>query len=87
MSIKINEKQERDDYSAINQQDQPVHTSQKLDFKNMLQDHKDRTEKSLPYTLISVEDVMFIDERYLVSLECIYYQDDANYRKLSPANN
>lgn len=34
--------------------------SSKIDFKKLLQQHKDRTEKSHPFTLQQVEDVIFV---------------------------
>lgn len=44
-----------------------------IDFKKLVQTHIERTEKSVPYTIQQVEDVMFIDEKHLVALESIFY--------------
>lgn len=48
----------------------------------MLTEHRQRTETNLPFTIQQVEDVMFVDERRLVSLEYIFYQKDGEYRKI-----
>ena len=54
-----------------------------IDFENELTKFRDRTEFSLPYTVLQIEDVMFIDQQRLVSLEYIFYQTgDARYSKL-----
>lgn len=53
-----------------------------IDFHELLQEHKDRTERSLPFTLQQVEDVVFVDHNYIVALEYIYYQDNGNYVEL-----
>jgi hypothetical protein len=45
----------------------------KIDFKDLLKTHKARTEKSLPFTLQTVEDVLFVSKRKLLALEYIYY--------------
>ena len=62
-----------------------TYSTQSIDFKDMLINHKQRTEKSLPFTLHNVEDVIFIDGRHLISLEYIYYQKrDGNYFSIKP---
>lgn len=48
----------------------------------MLTDYRERTEASCPYTIMQVEDVMFIDQKKAISLEYIFYQKDGNYVSL-----
>ena len=48
----------------------------------MFQEYRDRTEANLPYTIITIEDVIFINERKLVSLEQIYFQPDGKYNNI-----
>ena len=45
----------------------------------MLKDYRLRTEFSFPYTMMQVEDVMFVDDHTMVSLEFVFYQKDGNY--------
>ena len=53
-----------------------------IDFKQQLKDYRKRNEFSYPYTMMQVEDVMFIDDKKMVSLEYIFYQKDAEYSLL-----
>ena len=53
-----------------------------IDFRGMFQEYRARTEFSLPYTIMTMEDVIFVDETKLVSLEYIFYQGDGAYSSL-----
>ena len=44
-----------------------------IDFENMLEDYRKRNEFSWPYTMMQVEDMMFLDRNRLVSLEYVFY--------------
>ena len=44
-----------------------------IDFKELLSDYRRRTETKMPYTMMRVEDAMFVDSKRLVALEYIYY--------------
>ena len=48
----------------------------------MFQEYRARTEFSLAYTIMTMEDVIFVDETKLVSLEYIFYQGDGAYSSL-----
>ena len=58
-----------------------------IDFKKLLQKYRDRTEASIPYTIMQVEDVMFIDEKHVVALEYIFYNKQGNYTKIKKVKN
>ena len=47
-----------------------------IDFKEMFQQYRERTEMNAPHIYIQVEDTMFLDQNRLVSLECIFYARD-----------
>ena len=53
-----------------------------IDFKGLLQKYRDRTEFSIPYTIMQVEDVMFINEKTIVALEYIFYNQKGKYSKI-----
>ena len=59
-------------------------TDKCIDFNAQIQAIKKQTETDLPYTLTQVEDAMYIDDRYLVTLEYIYYQCKCHYANLTP---
>ena len=44
-----------------------------IDFKKLLAAHRKRTEFSVPYTMMQIEDVIFVNEKRLVALEYIFY--------------
>ena len=46
-----------------------------IDFNKMLAKYRERTEHSMPYTIMQTEDVMFLDSKRAVALEYIYYQN------------
>ena len=54
-----------------------------IDFKGMLEAYRQRTEFSFPYTMMQVADVMFINDKKLVTLEYIFYQNDGKYSALA----
>ena len=50
-----------------------------------MRNYRKRTESNEPFTIQQVEDVMFIDEKNLVSLEMIYYStnlEGAHYTEI-----
>ena len=47
-----------------------------IDFEKMLDKYKARTEKNVPCTQSLTDDVMFINQKHLVSLEYVFYQND-----------
>ena len=49
----------------------------------MLQDYRNRTECSVPYTIMQVEDVMFVNKRKMIALEYIYYNMNGQYSQLA----
>jgi len=61
-----------------------TYSTNEIDFKEMLIQHKNRTEKNMPFTLQVVEDVIYTDDRHLIALEYIFYQKDGNYFSLKP---
>ena len=44
-----------------------------IDFEKMLEKYKKRTEKNVPCTQSLTDDVMFINQKHLVSLEYVFY--------------
>ena len=46
-------------------------TQNTVDFKQLLEDHRARTEMNLPFTAHHVEDAVFVGNRHLISLEFI----------------
>ena len=44
-----------------------------IDFEKMLLNYRSRTEKYVPFTNMQVEDVMFINDKRVVSLEYVFY--------------
>ena len=44
-----------------------------IDFAKEIADHRSRTEVNLPYTKLKIEDVMFISNTRLASIEYIFY--------------
>jgi len=58
--------------------------NKKINFTNELKNYRKRTETKIPYTIQQIEDVMFIDEKKVVSLEYIFYSKykDARYHRL-----
>jgi hypothetical protein len=48
----------------------------------MLANYRKHTEASCPYTILQVEDAMFIDQGKAISLEYIFYQKDGEYVSL-----
>ena len=62
-----------------------LHAGEKsIDFKKLLKDYRARTEATMCYTIQQVEDVMFVNEKIVISLEYIFYQKDGNYVRLKP---
>ena len=53
-----------------------------INFKEMLQEYRNRTEFSVPYTIMQVEDVIFVNEKKLIALEYIFYNKEGNYSKI-----
>ena len=47
-----------------------------------MREYRERNEFSLPYTIMQIEDVMFIDEKKMVALEYIFYQKKSKYSRL-----
>lgn len=60
----------------------PNNTDKSIDFQAQLDAYKKRTQQELPFTLTQVEDAMFIDQYYLMTLEYHYYQNDSQYIQL-----
>lgn len=60
----------------------------KINFQEELTKYRERTESKLPYTIQQIEDVMFIDEKKIVSLEYITYTNkkDGRYHRLRKMN-
>ena len=54
-------------------EDIPNNTDRSIDFQAQLDALKKRTECSMPFTLSQVEDAMFFDQFYMVTLEFHYY--------------
>ena len=50
-----------------------------INFKDILNNYRRRTEESLPYTMMQVEDTMFVDDHTMISLEFIFYQKDGKH--------
>lgn len=50
-----------------------------INFRELLEKHKERTERDLPFTLYQVEDAIFVGDQIIVALEYIFYQEDGNY--------
>ena len=48
----------------------------------MYSEYRQRTEQSLPFTMREVEDCIFVDDHKMISLELIFYQNDAKYYSL-----
>ena len=48
--------------------------------------YKERTEMTLPYTVTQVEDSMYLNQQYIVTLEYHYYQNDCVYNTLEKHN-
>ena len=59
-----------------------LHDCNKIDFDDMLQKYRQRTEHTLPFTKMEIKDTMFLDKNRLVSLEYIYYTKQGNYSSL-----
>ena len=53
-----------------------------INFKKLLDEHRNRTQKTFPFTLQQVEDAIFVDENHIISLEYIFYQKNTNYLTL-----
>lgn len=53
-----------------------------INFKKLLEEHKKRTENNMPFTLQQVEDIIFVSDRKLISLEYIFYQQQGNYHEI-----
>jgi hypothetical protein len=54
-------------------------TDKSIDFNAQLKALLRRTETELPHTLTQVEDIMYLDQYSVVSLEYHYYQNDCKY--------
>ena len=53
-----------------------------INFKQMLQEYRDRSEYNMPYTIMQVEDVMFVDDNTIVALEYVFYSKEGKYHKI-----
>ena len=56
----------------------------------MLKNHRVRTEKTFPFTAVQTEDVIFVNEKTLASLDYVIYQtgnDGSSYNKLKKQMN
>lgn len=54
-----------------------------IDFDKMMMEYRKRTEFCMPYTFSQTEETMFIDEKKLVTIEYIFYQNDTKYSTIS----
>ena len=54
-----------------------------VDFKEMLQEYRDRTEFNVPYTISQCEDGIFVGEHRLITLDYTFYQDDGRYSTIN----
>lgn len=61
-------------------------TDKAIDFQAQLEALKRRTETELPHTLTQVEDIMYLDQYSVISLEYHYYQNDCKYLNMNPCN-
>lgn len=53
-----------------------------INFKKMLQEYRDRSEFNVAYTIMQVEDVMFVDDNTIVALEYVFYSKEGHYHKI-----
>jgi hypothetical protein len=44
-----------------------------VNFQEMLDKYRKRTEATLPYTIQKIEDVMFVNKGVVIALEYIFY--------------
>ena len=70
----LQDKADSNPHSTVNQS-----KSEKINFSELLKEYRDRTEFSLPYTIMQAEDVMFVDSKRAVTLEYIFYQREGRY--------
>ena len=49
-----------------------------------MEEYRERTEFSMPYTIMQVEDVIFVNEKKVIALEYIFYSKKGNYSKMRP---
>lgn len=47
-----------------------------IDFKRLMDDYRKRTEINMPYSMMKVEDAMFVNKKQMVALEYIFYDTD-----------
>lgn len=57
-------------------------TDKCINFKKLLKEYRDRTEFNNPYTIMQVEDVMFVNDTSLVALEYVFYNKQGRYHKV-----
>jgi hypothetical protein len=50
-----------------------------IDFNKELKVIKELTELNIPYTITQVEDAMYLDQNFVVTLEYHFYQKDLKY--------
>lgn len=72
------------DVSKIINQSEEVenNTDKSIDFNAQLLNLKNRTECELPHTLTQAEDVMYLDQYNILTLEYHYYQNDTKYHNM-----
>jgi hypothetical protein len=60
------------------------------DIERLLREEKLANQKEFPFTKVHVEDSLFIldskqaakEKKYIVALECVFYQEDCHYMQL-----
>lgn len=53
-----------------------------INFKHQLQEYRDRSEFNMAYTIMQVEDVMFVDDTTIVALEYVFYSKEGQYHRI-----
>ena len=55
------------------------HDHKVIQFKQLLDEHRERTEFNMPHTIKQIEDVMFLNEDRVIALEYIIYNKESKY--------